>query len=129
MKRLLLTCCILLATCCVSRAQQPVQTYEEVAPGSPLVAKVPYSYSHITTDTTTTVKSGAGTLHAVCLNTIAATETITIYDNTAGSGTKIAVITEASGQSPGCLFYDVAFSTGLTLVTATAAGDITVMLK
>jgi hypothetical protein len=85
-----------------------------------------YSYSNITTDTTTTVKSGAGTLHAVCINTLAATETVKLYDNTAGSGTLIGTITEATGQSPGCLAYDVSFSTGLTVVTATAAGDLTI---
>lgn len=127
--RYILALALLFLSANIGLAQQPVQPYEEIAPGVPLVPQVPYKYSHITTDTTTTAKSGAGTLHSVCINTVASTETITIYDNTAASGTKIAVITEASGQSPSCLVFDVAFSTGLTLVTATAAGDLTAMFK
>lgn len=85
-----------------------------------------YSYNHISTDTTTTVKSGAGTLHTICINTLAATGTATVYDNTAGSGTVIAVITAGA---IGTLTYDLAFATGLTIVTAVAAPDITVTYK
>lgn len=55
----------------------------------------------------------------------AATETITIYDNTAASGTKIGTITVFASTNP-CLTYDVNFTTGLTLVTATASSDLTV---
>jgi hypothetical protein len=85
-----------------------------------------YSFTNITTDTTTTVKSGAGFLHTICVNTLAATGTATVYDNTAGSGTKIATIGTGTAI---CLIYDVAFATGLTIVTATAAADITVSYK
>ena len=84
-----------------------------------------YKYNHITTDTTTVVKSGAGVLHNICVNTPTATETVTIYDNTAASGTVIAVLTSYASV-PGCAELDVVFTTGLTIVTATAAGDITV---
>ena len=55
----------------------------------------------------------------------AATGTVTIYDNSAASGTKIGTITSYASV-PGCFIYDVAFWTGLTIVTATAAPDITV---
>lgn len=84
-----------------------------------------WSYQNITTDATTVVKSTPGTLHAVCINTPAATGTITIYDNTAGSGTKIGTITSYASTNP-CFYFDVAFWIGLTIVTATAAPDITV---
>lgn len=84
-----------------------------------------YRYTNITTQTTTVIKTGAGVLHTVCVNTQAATGTITIYDNTAGSGTKIGLATSVAGI-PGCLTYDVAFVTGLTIVTATASPDVTV---
>lgn len=103
-------------------------------PGYPQTLLSPYpptsvatglGYKNITTDATTVVKSGVGVLHTVCVNTPAATETITIYDNTAASGTKIATITLFASTNP-CFLFDVAFSTGLTVVTATAAGDITV---
>lgn len=81
--------------------------------------------NNISTATTTTVKSGAGLLHVLTINTAAA-GTITIYDNTAASGTKIATIA-ASAAGPNFIF-DVVFTTGLTIVTA-AASDITVSYR
>lgn len=87
------------------------------------------SFSNITTNTTTTVKSGAGFLHTVCVNTKGATaNTATIYNNTAGSGTKIGTLDTTA--SVGCQTYDAAFSTGLTIVTATGtAADLTVTYR
>lgn len=82
-----------------------------------------YQPLNIATATTTTVKSGIGVLHSITINTTAAA-TITIYDNTAGSGTKIGTI--AASPAIGSTFlYDCAFTTGLTVVTA-GASDITV---
>lgn len=88
-----------------------------------------FTYANINTATTTTVKSGAGVLHSVCVNTINATSTAQMYDNTAGSGTKIGLITQATGQQPSCLVYDVAFGTGLTIVTTTGTPDYTVSYR
>lgn len=82
----------------------------------------PFGYQNITTGTTTTVKSGVGILKSVTVNTTAA-GAITIYDNTAGSGTKIGTL--KSSVVEGTYDYNVAFGTGLTIVTA-AASDITV---
>lgn len=93
------------------------------------VVSAGYSYANILTATTTTVKSGAGVLHSVCLNTINSTSTAQIYDNTAGSGTKIGLITQPSGALPNCLIYDVAFATGLTIVTTTGTPDYTVSYR
>lgn len=87
---------------------------------------VAYQYANITGDATTVVKSGRGYLHTITLNAPTATEVITIYDNTAGSGTKIGTITVPASPQPVTLKYDVAFWTGLTIVTATATSDITV---
>lgn len=87
-----------------------------------------FQYKNITTDATTTVETGPGFLHTVCVNTPAATGTVTIYDSTTGSGTKIGTITSFA-STVGCLVYDVAFWTGLTVVTATAAPDITVSFR
>src|ERR1700760_1954851 len=78
-----------------------------------------FQYQNITADATTTVKSGKGYLHTICINTPAATGTVTIFDNTAGSGTKIGTITSFASVG-GCFTYDVAFWTGLTIVTVTA---------
>jgi hypothetical protein len=88
-----------------------------------------FSYSNITTDTTTVVKTGAGTLHSVVLNNPVATEVITIYDNTSAVAPKIGTITVPTSPQPVTLIYDVAFTTGLTVVTATAVSDITVCYK
>lgn len=86
-------------------------------------------FSHITTNATTIAKSGAGVLHKVCVNTKGATANVaTVYDNTAGSGTVIAVLDTTS--SVGCISFDVAFATGLTIVTAAGtAGDLTVTYR
>jgi hypothetical protein len=87
-----------------------------------------YSYQNITIDVTTVLKSGPGYLHTVCVNTPAATGVITIYDNTAASSTKIGTITPFA-STVGCQHFDVAFWIGLTVVTATAAPDITVTFR
>ena len=79
--------------------------------------------TNIATATTTTIKSGVGVCVAITLNETNA-GIITVYDNTAGSGTKIATI--AAGAAAGTVFpYMCQFTTGLTVVTA-GADDITV---
>jgi bifunctional ADP-heptose synthase (sugar kinase/adenylyltransferase) len=85
-----------------------------------------YNYNNISTATTTVVKTGAGILHSITVNTTTAFA-ITVYDNTSAAGTKIATI--AASPAIGSTFiYDVSFSTGLTIVTA-GASDITVSYK
>lgn len=105
---------------CGYQIKAHAQTY-----GSPQLTISANKYINISGQATTTIKSGAGILHKVCINTPAATGTITIYDNTAGSGTKIATITAYASTNP-CMSYDAAFSTGLTVVTAVASSDITI---
>lgn len=89
-----------------------------------------YTYGNMTTSTTTTFKSGAGVLHTVTINSLGTVaSTISIFDNTAGSGTSIAVLNSlTTGQNT--YTYDVAFSTGLTLVTTgTVAPNVTVSYR
>ena len=93
--------------------------------GTPQQTILTFKYTNITGQATTTIKSGSGVLHTICVNTAAATETITIYDNTAGSGTKIGTATVYASANP-CLTYDIYFATGLTIVTATASSDLTI---
>lgn len=92
-----------------------------------------FSFTNIVTNTTTTVKSGAGLLHRIILNTQVASEVITIYDNTAASGTKIGTITMPAallGDGPINIEYNALFATGLTIVTATGASvDLTVIYR
>lgn len=93
---------------------------------SMVVAQVPYTYAHISTDATTLVKSGAGILHNICVNTVGAASTITVDDALTATTPTMAVI---SGATLGCYRYDVAFLTGLTIVTAVAAPDLTVSYR
>ncbi len=74
--------------------------------------------AYISTATTTTVKSGAGVLHTIVIGETAA-GAITIYDNTAASGTIIAVLKASIGENT--YTFDRAFTTGLTIVTAAAS--------
>lgn len=75
---------------------------------------------------TTVVKSGAGLFHTLTINTKgASSNVITVYDNTAASGTLIATIDGTTG--PITYLYDVAFATGLTVKSTTGTGaDMTV---
>lgn len=84
------------------------------------------AYTRISTATTTVVKAAAGTLWRVSVNKPVAVSTITIYDNTAGSGTVIALITNTADVKPYYLDFGLRFQTGLTIVTS-GADDVTVV--
>lgn len=96
---------------------------------------VGHSVVNISANATTTVKSGSGVLVGIVINNPAkitvADLTLTIYDNTAASGTKLGTLTvpyNATAAMPFKIPYALAFVTGLTIVTAgpTVAADITV---
>lgn len=79
-----------------------------------------YSSVAISTATTTVVKSGVGVLRScqVLGGTLGA---ITVYDNTAASGTVIAPAFTPTATVPGTqILPDIRFSVGLTIVTAAA---------
>lgn len=98
---------------------------QPVSIAATVTTKTSYGYANIATNTTTTVKSGAGVLHTLVINTRGGTSSATVYDNTAGSGTKIATIDTTLSTT--AFVYDVAFTTGLTIVTAgVSAADLTV---
>lgn len=98
--------------------------------GAEMVETPGYSFQNIVGAATTTVKSGAGTLLKIIINKPIALGVITIYDNTAASGTKIGTITNPAAilQQQLELPYEVKFTTGLTIVTS-LADDITVVYK
>jgi hypothetical protein len=83
------------------------------------------SYKNISGIATTVVKSGAGILHSIVIGTTA-TGIATLYDNTAGSGTVIGIITTAAGAVALSMTYDINFNTGLTIVTNAPLFNITV---
>lgn len=99
--------------------------------GDDTLARPGWTAKNITTATTTVVKSGAGVLHSVVVNKSVIASTIKIYDNTAGSGTLLGTITYGLAlltDPPLNGIYDIAFSTGLTIVTS-AAHDVTVAYR
>jgi len=93
------------------------------------VALTGYSFTNVSTATTTVVKSGAGVLHAVIVNSLGTiASTLTVYDNTAGSGTVIAIINSLTLY--GTFQYDINFATGCTVVsTGTVAPNFTVSYR
>ncbi|MDE1867652.1 MAG: hypothetical protein KGI08_08100 [Thaumarchaeota archaeon] len=75
-----------------------------------------HNFSNLAAAATTTVKTGSGLLHTINVTTAgAAASTITVYDNTAGSGTVIATL---DGTVVHSYVFDVEFLTGLTVVIA-----------
>lgn len=90
---------------------------------SGLAAPLTGSYLNMAAGATTTAKSGAGVLFAVIVNNPGTTITLTLYDNTAGSGTKIATIALVAGMN---LQYGLNFGTGLTAVLSGTA-DVTIV--
>lgn len=87
------------------------------------------SFSNINTNTTSTVKSGAGVLKRIVVNKVgSSSNTCTIYDNTTAAGTIIGTIDPVHTQM--VFEYDVVFNTGLTIVTATGtAADLTIVYQ
>lgn len=86
-----------------------------------------FTYTHITTATTTAaIKTGAGSLHTICVNSLGTVASaITVDDALTATTPTIAVINSLTLL--GCQTYDVAFNTGLTIVTTgTVAPDVTV---
>lgn len=90
-----------------------------------------YTYYNISTDTTVTIVSGVGLLHGIIINKGFAAGTVTIYDNTAASSTKIGTITFGASlltDPPFGAYYDCPFTIGLTIVTSNTS-DITVLYR
>jgi hypothetical protein len=81
-----------------------------------------WNYTHISTATTTLVKTGRGVLHSIVVNTTTAF-TITVDDALTATTPTIAVMKASIAE--GTYLFDCAFTVGLTIVTG-GASDITV---
>lgn len=87
---------------------------------------------HITTQTAAAVKTSAGTLHTLTVNTAGASAVISIYDlsgaNCTGtpSNPVISITLPASGVLPGSLLYDKQFTNGICVQDTVASSDLTV---
>jgi hypothetical protein len=94
---------------------------------------MPNLYNHITAaaPTTTTVTDGPCVLERIVINKAVATGEITIYDGTATVGSIVAIITQPNPVKNDqlTLYYGVVIKKKLTIVTATAAQDITVVYR
>lgn len=98
-------------------------------------------FLNIVGNATTTIKSGSGRLHSFTINDNTTNGTITIYDNTAASGTKIGTfqigspsggLLSSSGQQGPIIIGPLGceFSTGLTVVTSGSSNNnITVLYQ
>ena len=78
----------------------------------------PTNATYISTATTTTVKTGVGRMVRINITETAA-GTITVYDNTAASGTILAVFKASVVE--GTYEFNCRFGIGLTIVTAGAS--------
>lgn len=86
----------------------------------------PKIWTHMTTASTRVIHSRAATLGSVIVNTGAASATLTVYDNTAGSGNVVAII-DCSNTAQGVQrTYDVICPGGLTVVMAGGNADVTI---
>lgn len=77
-----------------------------------------FSNAYISAIATTAIKASAGFLHAITVGETAA-GAITVYDNTIGAGTIIAVLKASIVEQT--FIFDVNFTVGLTIVTAAAS--------
>ena len=91
----------------------------------------PISYYQSGTTAGVVLKYGPGTLRGAVISGVANNSVITIYDNTAASGTVIwsSGSMGAQTQPYELNFHELPFSTGLTLVIATASSNITLIYE
>lgn len=105
------------------------------------VYEVANKFLNITGNGTTVVKSGVGFLHSISINNNTTSGTVTLYNNTVGSGTVIMSIQVGSPSGgllstsglPGPVHLvgmDSKFTTGLTIVTSGSSNNnITVFYR
>jgi hypothetical protein len=83
-------------------------------------------YKHISANGSGVLKSAPGSLFSVTINTKgAASNVLTLYDNTAASGTVLAVIDTTSQITVLDYYLDFAVGLSYALATGTAA-DVTI---
>ena len=95
-------------------------------------AEVQYSWSNILTQAEFNVKQSAGFLKGIVINTPLASGVISIFNNASGASTSMGVITQPAtllSDTSTRVDYDLAFNSGLTIVTSGANQDITVIYK
>lgn len=91
----------------------------------------PWKALNLASTTTTVVLTGPGVFHGIVVNKALATGTIAVYDGITAGGTLLATITAPATllANQYQLIYDIAVSTGICVVTATATQDITIQYR
>ena len=84
------------------------------------------SFAWFSTATGSTIKSGAGVVRRVIIGSNV-TGTVTLYDNTAASGTVICSVTSTTSTPCNYVELNAAFSTGLHCVTTGSGISVTVV--
>lgn len=86
-----------------------------------------FNGTNLLANATTLVRTGAGILHGITINTKGATaNTLKFYDGLTAGGTLKGTIDTT--VTPGLWQFDMIFTTGLTIVIATGtAADVTVL--
>lgn len=86
------------------------------------------NYAHITSTAASQVKTGAGFLYSVAINTATGIGTLSLYDSATGTANPIALIAP-TGPTPLDMHYDVQFTNGLHVIPGGAAQDITISYR
>ena len=85
------------------------------------------SFVHYSSTTTgTQIKSGQGVLVSVFIGSGAASSTVSLYDNIAGTTNPIAILTTQNTTAPTFLPFSVAVTNGIWIVIAGGNPDVTV---
>jgi hypothetical protein len=100
-----------------SSASTASLSYNFTPPGFP----EQFAYNNLPASSSTVVQTGPGKLHTIVATNVSMGSTITIYDNTACSGTVIAtLLPTAAGSFP----FDVGFQTGLCITLASVDATV-----
>jgi hypothetical protein len=88
-----------------------------------------YNYTHMTTATTTQIKTGSGILHSIVVNKPIA-GILEFDDALSNTAPVIGIMTigTVTNMAPFTVVYDVAFATGLSITTGQAT-DLTIVWK
>lgn len=88
------------------------------------------NYKHIATSTTVLVKTGAGTLDTICINSLGTVASAVEFDDALTHTTPVIGILNSLTTGQNCYRYNILFNTGLSITTTgTVAPDVTVSYR
>ena len=88
------------------------------------------TYKHLSgVNSSQILKYGAGFIHTLVIGTPVNNATITIYDNTSGTGNVMGVLTLPNSAIPTTIDYHIPFFNGLNIVPSSTSLDVTVIYE